>query len=168
MIVFRPLPSSGRLCARRNASSRKTLTSSFCSSTLFLSKILPSSFNEFAVSLLREEMSCVGFSRISMVPAATADFVVLFALPCTTVGIEGVGCNACTTFSVLFLLPSGFFSFIWTSVGFICAEEPVSFALYSASLWRSLKENVPVESLFLSELASLAMSPPLRSVFFST
>ena len=98
MSVFRPLPSSGRLCARRNASSRKTLTSSFCSSTLFLSKILPSSLSAFAVSLLRAEMSCVGFSLMSIVPGATAVFVVLSALPCTTVGIEGVECSVCTTF----------------------------------------------------------------------
>ena len=66
---------------------------------------------------------------MSMVPGATAAFVVLSALPCTTVGIEGMECNACTTFRLSILFPSGVFSFVRTSVGFICAEEPVSFAL---------------------------------------
>ena len=50
---------------------------------------LPSSLSEFAVSRLRAEMSCVGLSRISIVPAATTDFVVLLASPLT--GMEMFG-----------------------------------------------------------------------------
>ena len=43
MAIFRPLPSSFMLWARRNASSPKTAASSCCSSIFFLSKILPNS-----------------------------------------------------------------------------------------------------------------------------
>ena len=50
---------------------------------------LRSSLSEFAVSRLRAEMSCVGLSRISIVPAATTDFVVLLASPLT--GMEMFG-----------------------------------------------------------------------------
>ena len=41
--IFRPLPSSFMLWARRNASSPKIAASSCCSSIFFLSKILPNS-----------------------------------------------------------------------------------------------------------------------------
>ena len=67
MAIFRPLPSSFMLWARRNASSPKTAASSCCSSIFFLSKILPSSLSAFSLSRLRAEMSCVGFFLMSMV-----------------------------------------------------------------------------------------------------
>ena len=87
--ILRPLPSSLMLCKRRNASSPNTAASSCCSSIFALSKILPSSLSEFAVLRLRAEMSCAGFSRMSIVPAATADFVVLLASPLTGMEIFG-------------------------------------------------------------------------------
>ena len=77
--IFRPLPSSFMLWARRNASSSKTAASSCCASIFFLSKILPSSLSAFSVLRLSAEISCVGFSLMSMVPSATADFVLLRA-----------------------------------------------------------------------------------------
>ena len=94
--IFHPLPSSFILWARRNASSPKTAASSCCSSIFFLSKILPSSLRVFSVSRLSAEMSCVGFSLMSMVLGAMADFVVLLASPLT--GMRGWGqvCRLCS------------------------------------------------------------------------
>jgi len=74
--IFRPLPSSFMLWASRNASSPKTAASSCCSSIFFLSKILPSSLSAFSVSRLSAEMSCVGLSRMSMVPSAMTTSIV--------------------------------------------------------------------------------------------
>ena len=81
--IFRPLPSSFMLWARRNASSPKTAASSCCSSIFFLSKILPSSLSAFSVLRLSAEISCVGLSLMSMVPSAMADVVLLLASPLT-------------------------------------------------------------------------------------
>jgi len=50
---------------------------------LFLSKILASSLRAFSVLRLSAEISCVGFSLMSMVPAAMADVVLLLASPLT-------------------------------------------------------------------------------------
>ena len=74
--IFRPLPSSFMLWARRNASSPKTAASSCCSSIFFLSKSLPSSLRAFSVSRLSAEISCVGFSLMSMVPSAMTTSIV--------------------------------------------------------------------------------------------
>ena len=74
--IFRPLPSSFILWASRNASSPKTAASSCCSSIFFLSKIRPSSLRAFSVSRLSAEMSCVGFSLMSMVPSAMTTSIV--------------------------------------------------------------------------------------------
>ena len=57
---------------------------------LFLSKILASSLRAFSVLRLSAEISCVGFSLISMVPGAMADVVLLLASPLTGMEMFGV------------------------------------------------------------------------------
>ena len=56
---------------------------------LFLSKILASSLRAFSVLRLSAEISCVGFSLISM-PGAMADVVLLLASPLTGMEMFGV------------------------------------------------------------------------------
>ena len=56
---------------------------------LLLVKDAPEFVQSVFVSRLRAEMSCVGFLRMSIVPGATAEVVVLFASPLA--GMERLG-----------------------------------------------------------------------------
>ena len=86
-----------------------------------------------------------------MVPGDTADFVTLDADPWI-----GIWTSGKSPLSPGFTLPPA-----WK-------DTPLSLTLYDAVFSRSLNVRVPVESVFLSEAASLAITEPLRSVFFFT
>ncbi len=98
-----------------NAICPNRFASSCCSSTFFLSKIFPSSFSAFWVSLLSPLRSWFGLLLISIVPSAIADFVVDSASPLAGVPIFGV-------------IPFSF-SFAFSSVFIL---TPILLALYSA------------------------------------
>lgn len=78
------------LCISSNAICPNRFASSCCSSTFFLSKILPSSFSAFWVSLLSPLRSWFGLLLISIVPSAIADFVVESASSLEVTPILGV------------------------------------------------------------------------------